>query len=62
MEKSIKDSAKKGMILITSIAMLLALDYVLLYDEKTKQEDKELKDQGKGTRTRKTSYSCHKTL
>ena len=50
------------MILITFIAMLLALDYVLLYDEKTKQEDKELKDQGKGTRTRKTSYSCHKTL
>lgn len=45
MEKSIKDSAKKGMILITSIAILLALDYVLLYDEKTKQEDKELKDE-----------------
>ena len=45
MEKSIKDSAKKGMILITSIAMLLTLDYVLLYDEKTKQEDKELKDE-----------------
>ena len=33
------------MILITSIAMLLTLDYVLLYDEKTKQEDKELKDE-----------------